>query len=265
MEQALFITKAANLKYFREEFTRIYFGNEFCQKLIPAESEVEEVLSFAEKYNLNFTFVTPYVTNRGLQRLEALILFLKERKHGCEILFNDWGVLQFLNEINADFVPVMGRLLNKVKRGPRIMNILDKVPEETRCFFQGTNLDVPSARNFLKNNGVQRIEFDNTLQGICMTEKDDEFCKSIYMPFVFVSTSRFCMSAGCDNMTVGDVIGVSPCRNECQNYTFTLENPVMTVPLIRKGNSIFYLNDNIPDIVAERFVDRIVVQPEIPM
>ena len=51
----------------------------------------------------------------------------------------------------------------------------------------------------------------------------------------------------------------------CCPNTFTLENPVMTVPLIRKGNSIFYLNENIPDIVAERFVDRIVVEPEIPI
>ena len=90
MEQALFITKAENVKYFREEFTRIYFGNEFCQKLIPSKSEVEEVLSFVEKNSLNFTFVTPYVTNKGLHRLESLILFLKERKHGCEIIFNDW-------------------------------------------------------------------------------------------------------------------------------------------------------------------------------
>jgi hypothetical protein len=34
---------------------------------------------------------------------------------------------------------------------------------------------------------------------------------------------------------------------------------------VRKGNSIFFMNDSIPEIVAAGQVDRIVVQPEIPV
>jgi hypothetical protein len=39
----------------------------------------------------------------------------------------------------------------------------------------------------------------------------------------------------------------------------------MTLPLVRKGNSIFFMNDVIPEVVASRQIDRIVVQPEIPV
>ena len=34
------------------------------------------------------------------------------------------------------------------------------------------------------------------------------------------------------------MIGIFPCKKECQKYTFTLDNPVMTTTLIRKGNTI---------------------------
>jgi len=35
MEQAIFISKIENLKYVNSKYTRLYFGNEFCQRLIP--------------------------------------------------------------------------------------------------------------------------------------------------------------------------------------------------------------------------------------
>jgi hypothetical protein len=61
-------------------------------------------------------------------------------------------------------------------------------------------------------------------------------------------------------------IGVLPCNKECRAYAFSLWNPVMTVPLIRKGNTIFFSNEEIPyPLIREGKIDRIVIQPEIPM
>jgi hypothetical protein len=265
MEQAFYVSKVENLKYFSKDFTRLYFGQEFCERLIPTEEQLEEVLSFVEKESLNFTFVTPYVTNHGLERLEDQIGFLGKKKPDAEIVFNDWGVFQFLREAWPGLTPVMGRLLNKMKRGTRIMNILDKVPRETRDFFQGSNLNVPAVGRFLKSRGISRVEFDNLLQGITLEGADKEIHKSLYMPFVFVSTTRFCLSANCDSPQKIDYVGIGACGRECQKYTFNLENPVMKLPLIRKGNAIFFLNENIPDVVSNRSVDRIVIEPEIPI
>jgi hypothetical protein len=39
----------------------------------------------------------------------------------------------------------------------------------------------------------------------------------------------------------------------------------MKRPLIRKGNTIFAINENIPETVSKGEVDRIVIQPEIPL
>ena len=265
MEQALYVSKVGNLKYFGKDFTRLYFGQEFCERLIPPKEQLEEVLSFVEKENLNFTLVTPYVTDNGLERLEDHIGFLGKRKPDAEVVFNDWGVFQFLQEAWPGLIPVMGRLLNKQKRGPRIMNILDKVPPETRDFFQGSNLDVPASCRFLKSRGISRVEFDNLLQGNNLEGADKEIHKSLYMPFVFVSTTRFCLSASCDSQEKSGYVGIGACNRECQKYTFNLDNPVMRLPLIRKGNAVFFLNEDIPDVISKRYVDRIVIQPEIPI
>ena len=86
-----------------------------------------------------------------------------------------------------------------------------------------------------------------------------------FLPFVFVSTTRFCLTAQCDNPDSIECVGVIPCGRECQKYTFNLFNPVMTVPLVRKGNTLFLVNQQIPDLVSQAQVDRVVVQPEIPL
>jgi len=265
MEQALFISKADNVKYFMEDFSRLYFGTEFCERLIPTIEDIKEILGFVQKKCLEFTLVTPYVTNRGLEKLEKILEFVAGEKVKTEIVFNDWGVLHLIHEQFPGHVPVMGRLLNKLKRGPRIMNIIDKVPGPTRDFYQGSCLDVPELCEFLKMMGVYRVEFDNLLQGTNLDATDTDIKKTLYMPFAFVSTTRFCLSAHADSAERPDYVGIFPCGRECRKYTFQLENPVMPVPLIRKGNAVFFLNENIPDSVHKGQVDRIVVEPEIPV
>jgi hypothetical protein len=63
------------------------------------------------------------------------------------------------------------------------------------------------------------------------------------------------------------MVGIFPCKKECQKYTFALDNPVMDTSLIRKGNTIFYRNTKIPqsEELKEKKIDRVVIQPEIPI
>jgi hypothetical protein len=39
----------------------------------------------------------------------------------------------------------------------------------------------------------------------------------------------------------------------------------MTLPLVRKGNTVFFMNDTLPEAVTKLQVDRIVIEPEIPL
>ena len=41
MDQALYISKLSSIKYFQNDFTRIYFGQEFCERLLPQKADLE--------------------------------------------------------------------------------------------------------------------------------------------------------------------------------------------------------------------------------
>ena len=72
MEQVLFVSNFKNLKYWEEKYSRIYFGSEFCERLIPSDKELKEVLDFTSKKNINFSFVSCYVTDKGIERVKSL-------------------------------------------------------------------------------------------------------------------------------------------------------------------------------------------------
>jgi hypothetical protein len=265
MEQALYISKAAHLKYWTTDFTRLYFGMEFCERLLPSPAQLKRALTFAGDNTLAFTLVTPYVTETGLKKVEKLVDTLCTIQPESEIIFNDWGIFHLLREKHYPVKPVLGRMLNKLKRGPRIVPVRDKIPATSLDYFMTPNISIPEVRSFLLDRGIARVECDNLLQGLDLDDIGNELHISLYLPFAYVTTSRFCLMPAIRGPAEMK-IGVLPCKKECQQYAFSLWNPVMTVPLIRKGNSIFFSNEEIPDqLLREGKIDRIVVEPEIPI
>lgn len=263
MERALFIAKADHLKYFDSGYSRIYFGQEFCERLLPSISRLKWVLNFAREKEVSFTLVTPYITEKGLEKLEGLLEVLAETRPDSEVVFNDYGVLHVMRQRFPHFEPVLGRLLNRTKRGPRLMTVIEKLPETTVAYFRDANLNVPALKEFYNKQGVNRVEIDNLLQGIGFIL--EHWHGSLYLPYAYVTTTRFCLANACDNPLKEMRIGIFPCKRECQNYTFYLRNPVMPVVLERKGNTIFFRNDRIPGDIEERGINRLVIEPEIPI
>ncbi|MFH0942525.1 MAG: hypothetical protein V1823_05860 [Chloroflexota bacterium] len=263
MEQSLFIANLENLKYFDPGYSRIYFGVEFCERLLPDVADLKRVLDFAGEKGLDFTLVTPYVTERGLEKLSGLLEVLVTARPDSEVVFNDYGVLRLLGRRYPGLEPVLGRLLNRTKRGPRLMTVIDKLPETTVAYFRDANLNVPALNEFYRRRGVNRVELDNLLQGIGFTL--ERWQGSLYLPYAYVTTTRFCLANACDDPGREMHIGVFPCKRECQKYTFYLRNAVMPVVLERKGNTIFFRNDRVPDDIEQRGINRLVIQPEIPI
>ncbi len=260
-EKALFVSMKENLKYLTEDFQRVYFGDEFCDRLIPSEKDLKEVMAAVKEKGLSFTFVTPYVTEAGLEKLIKLFSLLPEK---TEVVVNDWGSLRIIKDRFSGLVPVLGRLMTKIKRGPRIANFLDSLPEDSVDHLKRTNLGVPVYSSFLTDNNIFRAEIDNPLQGVDLSDVPEEIKLSLYIPFAYVTTTRFCLTANCDVAEKRGMIGVFPCGKECRKYTFYLDNAVMNKMLIRRGNTIFYQNTQIPEKIDEFNIDRVVVQPEVP-
>ena len=267
IKRALYITKVADLRYYDGSFHMVYFGNECCQRLIPSVEELQQILDFVLEKNLEFAFVTPYVTDGGLKILDTLFQKVEKEKPGSEVVFNDWGVLHALNQRYHNLEPVMGRLLNKMKRGPRLMNLLDSLPQSTADYFRGSSLDVPLYRQFLIKKRVRRVELDNLLQGIVLNFSAPKLNASLYIPYAYITTTRLCLAISCDVHGKEDEIGIFPCKKECQEYTFQLIHPVMSMPLIRKGNTVFFKNEKMPpeDMIRKNYIDRIVIEPEVPL
>jgi hypothetical protein len=263
MEQAIFISKVKNIKYYNTSFSRLYFGNEFCEHLIPSVIDLEQVLDFVLGNSLDFTFVSPYVTNDGLRKLEILLQEISRKRPNSEVVFNDYGVLRILNTHYPELEPVLGRLLNRMKRGPRLMMVIDKLPRTTVEYFQSSNITVPILSQFLNENRVRRVELDNVLQGFDFSL--DGLSASLYVPFAYITTTRLCLTNSCDVPETEELIGIFPCKRECQKYDFHLKNPIMPVTLIRKGNTIFFKNEILPYRLEERTITRIVNEPEVPM
>ncbi|RMF93151.1 MAG: hypothetical protein D6734_10765 [Candidatus Schekmanbacteria bacterium] len=266
MEFAFYISKEELLSSLDNNATRIYYGCEFCERLIPNLSSVERVLEFCRERNLAFSFVTPYCTDKGLSKLKEIFTVLENQKNSpsIEVIINDWGVVRLLKNEFPSLSPVLGRLMTKVKRGPRLLPILGYIPKKTREYYCSTNLDVEAYKRVLKEFNIERVELDNIYQGYFTKSIPRDLRVSLYMPFSFVSTTRFCLTAGCEDEENFERVGIIECKRECENYTFILRSKGMPVPLIRKGNSIFSKNATPPYILNNGLIDRVVLQPEIP-
>ena len=262
MEQAIFITKVDNLKYWNKKYQRLYFGIEFCETLIPLKNDLVSVIGFCEEREIDLTFVTPYVTDSGLDKLDTLFKYLNRINKQIEVVVNDFGVLSLINAKYHNLMPVLGRLLSKQKKGPRILNIKNKLPKEAWDHFQSSNVDIDLMQDFLIENRINRVELDNLLQGIKVELKKVK--GSIYYPFANITTTRLCLTNGCDKR-IRPRLSISPCKRECQEYTFKLANKDMPVTILLKGNSQFFRNERLPDNLEDMGINRIIFEPEIPI
>ena len=282
MEKAIHITKLENLKYFQEnKYQRIYWGAEFCQNLIPGLKDTENILRFTRKNNLKLSLVAPFLTDQGLRKL-ALILTLLKKNRICadEIIVNDWGLLNYLNKhFPGCFELVLGRLLVRQQRDPAMKRVLEKqvpfafkgkdgkiriivhrVPDKR--YQQGAMsayINSPLAQKFLSKFGIVRVELNNLIQGINIAGIN--FKKSLYTPFVNISTTRFCPM----QTKFQRIYRINVCHQECQGHYDILRNKSMPKAVYKRGNTTFYKNPVSAKDIAGLDVDRTVFQPELPL
>lgn len=280
MERAIHITELKNLGYFQKgRYQRIYWGVEFCQNLIPSTQDTDKVLRFVKRNNLGFTLVTPLVTERGLKKITKILFLLKRKRINCEVVINDWGILGWLNEnFNDYFELALGRLLGRQQRYPEITKTLEKqspfavksdsgnlviyihrLPDKRyRRGIKSSYINSPLAQQFLSKLGIKRVEFNNLIQGIDLT--GIKFKKSIYTPFINISTTRFCPM----DKKYQELYRINVCHKECQNYYDRLSMSWSPVLRYKKGNTVFYRNPVDENRAAAMGIDRIVFQPELP-
>ncbi len=255
IEKALFVEDSSQLNQHRKPFSRIYFGTEFCERLLPSIKDFLAVKKFCEGADAKLSFVTPYLTDSGLRRVLPLVRLLSASD---ELVLNDYGLLCAAEDTKARLVA--GRLLNRQYRDPRIVSFRKSVPKEFLRHLRQSHASSKQFQKFLLQRGIARIELDNLAQGIA-TNLGSGMQASLYIPFVFVSTSRMCLTANCDKISFHNMIGVLPCSKECLRYQFVLKSRLFSERLFLFGNTLFFKNDRLPkeSALSSNGIDRLVI------
>jgi hypothetical protein len=267
---------------FRKEYTtsieRIYFGTETCEYLIPGLEEVKEVYSNSIK-EYEFTFVTPYVGERGIEKLISIFNFLNSQDNDeIEIVVNDFGVLQLLNTKFINLIPALGRLLIKFKRDPRfsvsgycakadnIKNI-NRVIRNQNEIIRDNSLSVKQYQEFLKKKGVKRIGIDAVPQGVNLSggKKTWGFPVDLYWPWTYITSNRNCSIAAYTQLGKSFHPTEESCLKQCKLYEFAFSSDKEMFSSVQRGNAIWMSSVSIDKDYFKKGFDRLIFQPYIPI
>jgi len=213
---------------------RIYLGNEFCERLIPKAADLQQAQEEATGQGMELTLVTPMVTDFGLERIEKLLPRLGE---GSEVVINDWGVLQRVRTAYPALKPVLGRMLNKMIKDPRLPSAdWTRLHPHTgrQSHFQG----------LLARFGIDHLEMD-----VPPFARPDQFeaapmTLSVHLPYGYTVKGRMCRIGSLHQKGADKFRAAHACRKECLHYWVEAKRPgrrpdaeLMT---FQRGNSQFY-------------------------
>lgn len=267
----------------QDDPTRVYFGSEFCQYRMVDQETLIRAYNQAVCAGYEFTFVAPYAPQEGWKRLKQLLTSLAEhrRQRGeygpVEVVVNDWGVLHFVKNHPEAYSPVLGRLLNKMIRDPRVTQHYNRetVPKQAHSVFKQASFTVDYYQQFMRDAGVKIIEMDNAFQGMEWDDSPDNFGLSIHVGFGCVATGRTCLVGSLHVETSEKFRGHIICKQQCRHYTAEMINRNPRIDTLQqrvwqKGNSVFYqqtfgqIEQGI-ELAKKSRAHRLIYSPRIPV
>lgn len=219
------------------QIRRLYIGNGFCRQLFPDAETLRRLLARAKENGLAVTLVTapdPRLSDAFLS------------SYSGEILVNDWGLLYQLQK-HSRILPILGTLLNKRRKDPRMLQKPDLHPE----LLRQNSLNSPDYRAFLAQMGVNRWEFEHCGYDFDLPEGH---C-SLHLPCYQTNTSVYCpLRAICvhgDRARQSDDDG---CPRYCQSQRLIYPD---SAGVFARWNSLFSVDARPPDNLS--VFDRIVL------
>jgi hypothetical protein len=225
-----------------EQYGRLYIGDDFCERLTPAASGLEEILEFARHNDKKITLLTAYCTREGLNNLEPVLKALNSSGSEIEVVVNDLGVLRILNGRFRNLTAALGRLYTSGLLRPYFWNSgIFEPNSEILKFYRGKYELSAEYFDFLRENRVTRVEFDNVCSLPLFAERfaSEGFGVSMYYPFTFITTSRRCLFAG--GKLYSNKPALPDCSKECLGSRLILQNKTdyPEQKIFVKGNAQF--------------------------
>lgn len=249
-----------NDKLINMQVSRIYIGNEYCHNLFPNEKLLFKLMDKAYEEKLKITICFTYLRECYVEDTRALIdkiySWCLNKDLKIEIVINDYGFIELLNNKTDYFKICLGNLLNKRKKDPRY--IYKNGYKENKDLMSKNSLNNWIVNKFYKNNNIDRYEYESCGYIIEIPEGNH----SLHIPFYQTNTSQFCpLYARCTTGNRGSQKLVKKCPNYCRDYVFLYPKHLM---MVGRYNSLFAFDKKIfnKDILKkyyEKGIDRIVL------
>jgi len=229
---------------------RVYFGHETCERLLPEFDEVRDLLGTTGKRGLGLTFVTPFLTERGLEKVR---LFLEQLKAAMpqipEIVTSDWGLMHWI-AANKIGIPVAGRFIVGQQLDFRHAGAMSPGMAD---HLSSCTLMKEGTMEMLRNLGVNRFELSNVFHPIILPGDGKYHC-SLHLPLVPLTIFRSCPEA-LDFNNINKSCNARNCPRSRQKWSSCYSK----CDIYRMDNALYYGNPNVDSRLAEnKRIDRIV-------
>ena len=219
-----------------DEIDRFYFGEEFCERLLPGNKELREVINKARKSNKSISLLIPPLFETGLKKAKSLINLLDS---SSEIIVNDYGALNLVaNEFNNPIVigRVMGRNIIQA------LNIFNNNEVLVREYIR------------LLGDGIKGIDVDyfnaNTINPVLTKILDISFYRG---PFFWTMTRRCAF-----NKNAVSLNKFIACKKECLKTKAIIKNTAVNKKFLLEGNKIIDIEKTVRKNINYGLFKRIV-------
>lgn len=241
------------MKFFDKEISHVYIGNDFCVNLFPNEEMLIKLINQAYEEKLGITISYPPLVQQRLEQTKAMIKilekFCEEKQTSIELVINDWGMVQLLKEEEIEcFKLVLGRLLNKRKKDPRMKNRMGY--EKYKNEFGRNNLCSEPFGKIMDKCLIKRCEFEANQ----FFNEIPDGNHTLHFPFYQTNTASNCLIyANCKNKSVIQQEYPEHCPHYCSEFYFSFPKHL---DVIGKNNSLFVFDKNI--FLEQKIIDRYV-------
>jgi len=237
----------------------IYFGNSYCEHLLPEPIDVIKAYSYFRDIHHNFVYVFPPVSENKIDKAKEILDELK-RLNIKEVVVNDFGLLQLAKDdfkviLGINFTKTIKNVFLDSKEPLEISSIQQKQQKELISHLE---YEIDLLREFYKNLNISRISIENKLYNLSFLEKKPLMYVDVYYPNSIISYSRSCDIAGVFN-DKQTYFPVSYCKKFCLKTSLTFEDSKI-LNLHQDYNAIYkpYFKLELPEIVYKNKKNRLI-------
>jgi hypothetical protein len=228
----------------RSNCSGVRFGSEFCERLLPTLGILEKAYDLVRKGGREFVYVTPRLSNAGIERLREQFSFLNE-KGEVRVVVNDLGALVVLRHY-PNLRPHLGRHLYRLPaRSPwteRYIEPTDPLSDKGRWIrdvYASTSLNYRPTIDLYRSYGCQGADVDwieRIFPSLGFLVRNG-LSLSMHLFLVPITFTRKCHTA-----RFLEEKSPEECSRPCLSRAFLLKNELLEavgVDFFLHGNAVF--------------------------